>query len=288
MNYRHAFHAGNFADVVKHALLARLIDYLKRKDAPFLYLDTHAGVGRYDLSGDAARRGGEWLDGVGRMEAPLPGEAEALLAPWRAALAETRARFGASAYPGSPVVAQTLMRAGDRLLLCEKRPDDARALAQAMGRDRRVKTLEMDGWTALNAFVPPKEKRGLALIDPPFEEPGEIARMAQALAAAWRKWPGGVYALWAPIKEVEATRALGRQIVAAGVTRVLSTEVVVGAAEGAAPRGGGPPLIGTGLLIVNPPFTLEGEARLLLPALAARLRRGGEARAHVRVLAGER
>ena len=287
MNYRHAFHAGNFADVAKHAMLARLLLYLARKDAPFLYLDTHAGIGRYDLSGDEARRAGEWREGVARMETPLPGEAEALLAPWRAALAQERARFGPHAYPGSPALAQAMTRAGDRLLLCEKHSEDARALRQAMGRDRRVKTLDIDGWTGLNAFLPPKEKRGLALIDPPFEEKGEIARMADALIAAHRKWPGGVYAAWAPIKDERETRALGARIVAAGVTRVLWTEVVVGPAPDAAPRGGGPPMIGTAMAILNPPYTLEGEARILLPALAARLARGGPGRALVETLAGE-
>lgn len=287
MNYRHAFHAGGFADVVKHALLARLLLYMARKDAPFLYLDTHAGIGRYDLSGDEARRAGEWREGVARMEEPLPGEAEALLAPWRAALAGERARFGPQAYPGSPALAQAMTRARDRLLLCEKHPDDARALTQAMGRDRRVKTLEIDGWTGLNAFIPPKEKRGLVLIDPPFEEKGEIARMADAMIAAWRKWPGGVYAGWAPIKDERETQGLGARLVAAGVARVLWTQVVVGPAPDAAPRGGGPPMIGTALVTINPPYTLEGEARILLPALAARLARGGAGRAWIELLAGE-
>lgn len=298
MNYRHAFHAGNFADVVKHAMLARILAYLTRKDAPFLYLDTHAGIGRYDLSGDEARRTGEWRDGVGRMADPLPGEAEGLLAPWRAALAAERARGGGHAYPGSPAIAQALTRRGDRLLLCEKHPADARALAQAMGRDARVKTIEIDGWTGLNAYVPPKERRGLVLIDPPFEEPGEIERMAEAIVAAWRKWPGGVYAAWAPIKSVAETRRLGTRVVGAGVTRVLWLEAIVGAPASSrradmstrrdsSPRADSSPLIGTAMLVVNPPYTLEQEARLLLPALASRLARGEGARGEARVLAGE-
>lgn len=287
MNYRHAFHAGNFADVVKHALLARLLVYLAKKEAPFLYLDTHAGVGRYDLAGEAATRTGEAREGVGRMAEALPGEAEALLAPWRAALAAERAESGGDVYPGSPALAQRLTRGGDRLLLCERHPDDARALKAAMGRDRRVKTLEIDGFVALNASIPPKEKRGLVLIDPPFEEPGEIERMARALVAAWRKWPGGVYALWAPIKDEAETRRLGALTTAAGVRRVLWIESVVGAAPGAAPRGGGPPLIGTAMMVVNPPWTLEAEARTLTPALTRRLARGADARSRVETLAGE-
>lgn len=292
MNYRHAFHAGNFADVVKHALLTRLLVYLTRKETPLFYLDTHAGIGRYDLGGEEASRTREAAEGVGRMEAALPGEAEALLAPWRAVLAQERARFGAQAYPGSPAVAQALTREGgrrdDRLILCEKHPEDARLLAEAMGRDARVKTLEIDGWTGLNATVPPKQRRGLVLIDPPFEEPGEIERMAKGLVSAWRKWPGGVYALWAPIKSPQETRRLGRLAVEAGVRRVLWMEVLVGAPVAAAPRvGGGPPLIGTAMMVVNPPFTLAQEARALLPALATRLARAGEGVARVDELAGE-
>lgn len=307
MNYRHAFHAGNFADVVKHALLARILVYLTRKDAPFLYLDTHAGVGRYDLSADEARRTGEWRDGVGRMAEPLPGEAEGLLAPWRAAVAAEQARFGPNAYPGSPAIAQALTRRGDRLLLCEKHPADARALVQAMGRDARVKAIEIDGWTGLNAYVPPKERRGLVLIDPPFEEAGEIDRMADALVAAWRKWPGGVYAAWAPIKDLAQTRRLGTRVVAAGVTRVLWLEAIVGAPERVdlsprveaspraetstrvevSPRVETSTLIGTAMMVVNPPFTLAQEARILLPALATRLGRSGAARGDVFHLAGE-
>lgn len=156
-----------------------------------------------------------------------------------------------------------------------------------MGRDRRVKTLPTDGWTGLNAFIPPKEKRGLVLIDPPFEQGGEFARLADALAAAWRKWPTGVYAAWAPIKDVDTARDFGARVVAAGVKRVLWSEAVVGAASSAAPRGGGAPLIGTAMLVVNPPFTLEDEARLLLPALAVRLARSGRGTAEIRALARE-
>lgn len=287
MNYRHAFHAGNFADVVKHALLARILVYLTKKDAPFLYLDTHAGVGRYDLSGAAATRTGEAQDGVGRMAAPLPEAAEPLLAPWRAALAAEQAQFGARVYPGSPALAQRLTRPGDRLLLNERHPEDARALRAATAGDRRVKTLELDGYLALNAAIPPKERRGVALIDPPFEEAGEIERMAGALAGAWRKWPGGIYALWAPIKDEAETRRLGTLAAAAGVRRILWIEAVVGAAPGVAPRGGGPPLIGTAMMVVNPPWTLEQEARTLAPALTQRLARGPGARWRVETLVGE-
>lgn len=290
MNYRHAFHAGNFADVVKHALLARILVYMTRKDAPFLYLDTHAGIGRYDLAADEAARTGEWLAGVGRMAEPLPGEAEALLAPWRAALAAERARFGPNAYPGSPAVAQALTRRGDRLLLCEKHPQDVRALAAAMGRDARVKAIEIDGWTGLKAYIPPKERRGLALIDPPFEEAGELERMADAIVAAWRKWPGGVYAAWAPIKDVERTREIGARVAAAGAPRVLWMEAIVGAqadSDAARPRAATAPLIGTAMMVVNPPFTLAQEAATLLPALATRLARAGGAYGKASMISNE-
>jgi 23S rRNA (adenine2030-N6)-methyltransferase len=287
MNYRHAYHAGNFADVVKHMTLARLLVYLTRKEAPLFYLDVHAGIGRYDLSGEEASKTGEWRDGVGRLDAPFSPAVEELLAPYRGALAQTRARHGAGAYPGSPALAQALTRRGDRLLFCEKHPDDARLLRSATQWDPRAKTLEMDGWMGLRAHSPPKERRGLVLLDPPFEEPGEIERMARALTRAWAKWPTGVYALWAPIKEVAATRALGAAIVDSGARRVLWLESIVGAAEGPAPRGGGPPLTGTAMAIVNPPFTLADEMRTALPALTERLARRGPTSWRVETLAGE-
>ena len=199
MNYRHAYHAANACDVMKHALLARILEHLGQKPAAFRVLDTHAGIGRYDLSAPEALRTGEWRDGFGRLATPLPGEAEALIAPYRAAVARVRARHGANAYPGSPLIALSMMRPQDRAIFVEKHPADIERLREALERDRRAKAVELDGWIALNAMIPPPERRGVVLIDPPFEEPGEHARLGAVLADAAAKWQTGIFAGWYPI-----------------------------------------------------------------------------------------
>ncbi|MBL8589805.1 MAG: 23S rRNA (adenine(2030)-N(6))-methyltransferase RlmJ [Methylobacteriaceae bacterium] len=287
MNYRHAFHAGNFADVFKHAFLALILTHLTRKDAALRYLDTHAGVGLYDLTGEEATRSGEAADGIARLDADPPqGEAERLLAPYLETVAAARAAHGPTIYPGSPWIAARLTRPQDRLTLCELNPQERETLTRAMRRDARVGVVGVDGYVALGAYVPPKERRGLVLVDPPFESRDEFSRMAAALVRAHRKWPTGVYALWHPVKHVAEARGLADAIAAAGVRRVLRLELVVGAA-GPPPRGGGPPLIGAGLVLVNPPFGLEAQARALLPFLAARLGRDGAPSWRVDVVAGE-
>lgn len=269
MNYRHAFHAGNFADVFKHALLARVLDYLMRKDSALRYLDTHAGVGRYDLSADEALRTGEWRDGIARVvKADKPPEIAALLAPWLAAIGPCDADGKPATYPGSPALAQSMLRPQDRLTLCELHPQDSDALRRAMGRDARIKTLRIDGYTALNAYVPPVERRGLVLVDPPFEAADEFERLARAFAAAYAKWPTGVYALWHPVKDGKTVDRFHRALAAAGADRILRLELAVAAPS---PEGR---LVASGLAIVNPPFVLAQEARILLPWLAGVLAQG--------------
>jgi 23S rRNA (adenine2030-N6)-methyltransferase len=264
MNYRHAFHAGNFADVHKHAVLARIVMHLRAKPAAFRVIDTHAGAGRYDLSAPESSRSGEWRDGIGRLSAaPLGREARELLAPYLAAVAALNPDGACAVYPGSPLIARSLLRAHDRLIACELEPQAAAALASTFRGDRRVKTLAIDGWTALSAFVPPKERRGLVLVDPPFEHPDEFARLARALETAHRKWPGGIYMLWYPIKDVRAANAFARRLQSLAIAKMLRAELSV-----APPRAGGR-LAGSGTILVNPPFTLESELRVILPALAA-------------------
>jgi len=272
MNYRHAFHAGNFADVVKHVVLARILVHLCGKEAAFRVIDTHAGRGLYDLADEASQRTGEWHGGIGRLdETPLSGPAADLAAPYLEALQMTRALAGALAYPGSPMLAQHLARSQDRLVFVEKHPVEAQALQLAMGRDKRVRIVELDGWTALNAYVPPPEKRGLVLLDPPFEEPGEFDRMAQRLAQAWRKWPTGVYAAWYPVKEPDAVARFHAAVAASGVQRVLDLQVL--RRQPTVPA----TLVGTGMVVVNPPWRLADELAILLPALAGRLGSGSAA-----------
>lgn len=270
MNYRHAFHAGNFADVLKHAALMRVLDHLKRKDKPFRAIDVHAGDGFYDLGSDEAARTGEWVEGVGRLAEPLPPEAEAVLAPWRAAL-EDLAPLG-GVYPGSPALIRHALRAGDRAAFNEKHPEAHARLRQLMGRDARVAITALDAYTVWKAQVPPPERRGLVLVDPPFEQPGEFDRMAEGARMMARKWPGGTLMLWYPIKDREAVRRFEGEITASGFEKLLVLELHVDHPEASGP------LAATGLLITNPPFTLRDEMAALLPPLAARLARHAVAR----------
>jgi 23S rRNA (adenine2030-N6)-methyltransferase len=262
MNYRHAFHAGNFADVLKHAVLARVLTHLREKPAPFRVVDTHAGSGLYDLAGAEAARSREWEAGIGLlMRARLSDEVAGLLSPYLDVVRSLNPG-GLAVYPGSPALAQALMRNGDRLVACELQPDAAKLLAARFRGDRRVKVLALDGWTALNAALPPPERRGLVLIDPPFEQPGEFERLAAALAAAHRKWRTGIYLLWYPIKSRRQTEPFGRRLAALGIARMLRVELTINAEAGGR-------LNGCGLVVVNPPWRLAAELDRLLPALAA-------------------
>ena len=176
MNYRHAFHAGNFADVFKHAVLVRILLHLREKPAPFRVIDTHAGAGLYDLTGPEASRTGEWRQGIERVRAaPLAPEAASLLAPYLQAIAAFNPGERLVRYPGSPLLALRLMRAQDRLTACELEPSASAALERALAGDPRATAVAIDGWVALNAYLPPKERRGLVLIDPPFEQPDEFS-----------------------------------------------------------------------------------------------------------------
>ncbi|MGO8834315.1 MAG: 23S rRNA (adenine(2030)-N(6))-methyltransferase RlmJ [Roseiarcus sp.] len=274
MNYRHAFHAGNFADVFKHALLARILVYLTRKAAPLRFIDTHAGAGRYDLAGEEARRSGEWRDGVARLkDAEPPPPVAALLQPYLTALGPLDAQGRPAAYPGSPAIAQSLLRAQDRIALCELHPEERAALVARMGRDARLTIVEIDGFVALNAWLPPKERRGLVLIDPPYEAPSEPKRVAEALARALGKWPTGVYAAWRPIKDRRDDARFLNAVAAIGAPNILQLELDVGDIP---PTANSPaPLARAGLLVVNPPHILIDEARALLPWLARVLAREG-------------
>jgi 23S rRNA (adenine2030-N6)-methyltransferase len=268
MNYRHAFHAGNFADVFKHALLARILVYLNRKDTPYRVIDTHAGEGAYDLAREEADRTGEWREGVGRLAtASLSGEAADLLRPFLDIVKPGDADGRPALYPGSPSIAQKLARPGDRLVFCEKHPAAFPALRKRFARDKRVRTLDLDGWTALGAFVPPPERRGLVLVDPPFEAKDEFATLAKGFAAAHAKWPTGVYALWYPVKDATDARALWGAVRESGAKSALRLELAI------APPADGAGLVRTGLIVANPPYVLEQEARVLLPELARLMER---------------
>lgn len=284
MNYRHAFHAGSFADVIKHIVLVRVLTYLHEKPAAFRVIDTHAGAGVYDLTGEEAGRGGEWLTGIARLMQARFSEAVApLVAPYLDIVRAFNPQRGLQCYPGSPLIARALLRPQDRMVACEIEPVARKHLIGALRRDTQANVVDLDGWMALTAFVPPKERRGLVLIDPPFEREDEFERLAGGFAGAFAKWPTGCYLLWYPAKRRRATDDLARRVgaVAGGeADKCLRLEFSV------APQTADGPLTSAGLLIVNPPWTLRGELRSILPELEKPLGQGGAARFKLGAIAG--
>lgn len=280
MNYQHAFHAGNPGDVLKHVVLVALVRAMQRKPAPWLYLDTHAGAGGYDLSAGPAQRTGEWRAGIGALwdwrDAPA-GPLRDYLAAVRAAQPGERLGY----YPGSPELVRALARENDRLALCELHPEVHAALRHRFGRDAQVAVHARDGYEAMGALLPPPQRRGLVLIDPPYERADEAARAAGALAIALRRFAGGVYALWYPIKSDTQAGALRRAVRAAVPVPVLDVWLRV---ADVMPAGG---LAGAGMLVANAPFGVHDVLRPALGALSARLG-GVGAGWHVGPLAGDR
>ncbi|TYR32841.1 23S rRNA (adenine(2030)-N(6))-methyltransferase RlmJ [Mesorhizobium microcysteis] len=272
MNYRHVYHAGNFADVVKHVVLTRILEYLKRKPGAFRVIDTHAGVGLYDLSSEEAQKTGEWREGIGRLlSAKLPEPAATLIAPYLEAVRAFNVGHPFRYYPGSPVLTKHLLRGPDRLTAIELHPADSFALKTRFAGDWQVRVLELDGWLALGAHVPPKEKRGLVIVDPPFEKEGELERLVEGLRKAHRRWPGGTYALWYPIKDFSAAERFRQALRDSEIPKVLDVvlEIRLPSRE--------PRLDGTGMIVVNPPFILADEMAALLPALRDVLAEDGKA-----------
>ncbi len=272
MNYRHAFHAGNFADVMKHIILTRLIEYLKLKPAAFRVIDTHAGLGRYSLTGDEARRSPEWMDGIAKLlKAEIAAKPKALIQPYLDVIASENTNNTLARYPGSPLIARKLFRPQDRLSALELHPKDARELGKHFEGDIQARVTALDGWLALNAYVPPKEKRGLVLVDPPFEEPGEWERIVEGFTKAHKKWATGLYALWYPLKEPKEVNRFVGDLSMTGITRILRAELLIDRAVAGK-------LYGSGMIIVNPPFVLEDELKAILPALVKAL--GHEGASH--------
>ena len=263
MNYRHAYHAGNFADVLKHATLALVIEHLKLKPTPFRVIDTHAGTGVYDLQGEEATKTGEWQDGIARvLAAPKSEEVAAILEPYLRAVHAGDPDGVLRTYPGSPLLARRLIRRDDRIIANELHPEDAASLAQLFDRDKQVKVTNLDGWIALKAFLPPKERRGVVLIDPPFEQTGELDRLITGLREIVRRFATGSVILWYPIKSAAPIEAFERQLRASGVDKILRAELMI------RPFHEAQSLSGTGLILLNPPFTTVNKLRVLLPFLA--------------------
>lgn len=283
MNYRHAFHAGNFADVIKHLVLVRILTYLHEKPAAFRVIDSHAGAGRYDLTGEEATRGGEWLTGIARvMQARFSQDAGALIAPYLDIVRAFNPPGKLEAYPGSPLIARALLRPQDRMVACEVAPAPRKQLIDALRRDEQARVVDLDGWTALPAFVPPNERRGLVLIDPPFEQPDEFDRLARVFAESFAKWPTGIFMLWYPVKNRRATDALARQVATASSAKG-ATDKCLRLEFSVAPAAEGQGLVSSGLLIVNPPWTLAAELRTVLPELQKPLGQGGAGRFRLEV-----
>ncbi len=275
MNYRHAYHAANFADVVKHAVLARILTYLNHKPAPYRVVDVHAGIGLYDLTGVEAGKTGEWEGGLGKvLTADLSEPLRAFLDPWLKVVHAENAdviRY----YPGSPLVAVRMTRHEDALIFNELHPEDFELLGQAIGRDRRVKCLQLDAYTALKSLLPPPERRGVVLIDPPYEAIDEFQKLAKGLAEAVKRFATGVFMIWYPIKSQENVEGLYSAITEQGIKKVLRLELWT---EHLLQAKG---LVGTGLLVINPPWTLCDDAKAVWPELIEILASGPGAGGHV-------
>ena len=275
MNYRHAYHAGNHADVLKHAVLARLMEHLKKKDKPFRVIDAHAGIGLYDLAGLEAGKTGEWEGGIGKLAEPFNAEIEALLAPYRAVIAALNPDGGLRYYPGSPELALRLMRPTDRLIANELHPQDAIALEQQYLHDPRCDVTAMDAETCLKAKLPPPERRGVILVDPPYELKTEAEKTVRMLEQGVRRFAQGVFVVWYPMKADQTAETVLTGAREIGLPGTLKVQMRVREAF----KGGG--LAGSGLVILNAPWKLDAELRQLVPALAQRLGIGSWGQAEV-------
>ena len=282
MNYRHIFHAGNRCDVVKHAALTLVLAHLRAKEGGFAVLDTHAGIGLYDLTDPRALKTDEAAEGILAL---LAAPALPALADYYEVLRKLNPLWDGKStddfrtYPGSPLIAFHMLRAQDRLIACELHPEDAEilrinapvAVARSAEQSRRKNNNHLqihhrDGFEAMGAFLPPPEKRGIVLIDPPYEQPDEFERTASHVAAAWRRWPTGIYMIWYPVKDRPAIWKFHEALAEAGIAKILCAEFIY-QEETRADR-----LNGSGLIIINPPWKLDEELAALFPALHQAMR----------------
>lgn len=259
MNYRHAYHAGNPADILKHTVLTAIVERLLEKSAPLFFLDTHAGIGLYDLAAPEPGKTGEWQAGIGRLFDAVNLAADPTIARFLAIVRAVNPGSTLKYYPGSPAIIDALKRPNDRLLLCELHPEDAEALRAWAGGRPAVAVHARDGYEALKAFLPPHEGRGLIIVDPPYEDPGEFERLAQAILAGRRRWPAGRWLIWYPIKDRAPVWRLEEMLIEGGITDLLLAELLVRPEDGMN-------LAGSGVLLVNPPYRIEDR---LSPALVA-------------------
>lgn len=271
MNYRHAYHAGNFADVFKHIVLTRVLLYMQRKEQALRVIDTHAGIGRYDLGGVEAGKTLEWQSGIeqvmeARAKGSIPAAVLELIAPYLDIVegenTGSKNKGHLRYYPGSPLLTRRLMRPQDRLSALELHPQDAKTLAALFEGDYQTRVTELNGWLALGAHLPPKEKRGLVLVDPPFEIAGEFDRLGDGLLKAHRRFATGTYALWYPVKDRREVNRFISNLKETGLPKILRLELTIRASS-LEER-----FDGTGMIVVNPPYLLQEEMAKISPWLA--------------------
>jgi 23S rRNA (adenine2030-N6)-methyltransferase len=278
MNYRHAYHAGNFADVLKHAALVSVLLHLRKKDTPFAVIDTHGGRALYDLGGVEAQKTAEAANGILRLlqqDAP-PG----VLAPY----CDLVRSFGEGVYPGSPLIAARLLRAKDRLVAIEKHPEEHASLAAALTGDHRARVILGDFHHELPRLLPPPERRGLLLIDPPYEADDEFSDATRTAVAAHRRFANGIVLFWYPAKARAKIAASAGEFLNAGVRSLLKVQFDTGASPSNV-EGRAPPLAAAGLLVANPPFGFADEMRAIMPFLAQVVGQGPDAHGAVDIIA---
>ncbi|OGT22110.1 MAG: hypothetical protein A2V90_04230 [Gammaproteobacteria bacterium RBG_16_57_12] len=257
LSYRHSFHAGNAADVFKHIALVLLLRALLRKETPLCYLETHAGAGRYDLGCAEAQKNREYADGIGRLWSQ--GQAPAPVADYLALIRQFNPGQALNAYPGSPAIAQCLLRPQDRLVLCELHNSEYPLLKRLFSTDDRVAVHHQDGLQALKAFLPPRENRGLVFIDPAYELPQTWQQVVDSIQIAHRRWPNGSYAIWYPLIAGRSRQPFGTRLEHSGIRKILRADMLLNENE----RG----MQGSGLIIVNPPWQVKETLEALLPWL---------------------
>jgi 23S rRNA (adenine2030-N6)-methyltransferase len=281
MNYRHAFHAGNFADVHKHMVLVALLERLARKPKPLFFLDTHSGRGRYDLQSSDAKRSNEWQTGIDRLRMRVPVNADVTRYLSLAGLTAGEANPYTASYPGSPLLALAALRDADRAVFVEQQTEEARVLRNETRHRRNVSVVCGDGYAALTTWLPPKENRGLVLIDPPYESANEFETLARALDTFVSRWSNGACAVWYPLKSSRESARFLSTLQRSGIRRILSLELFVRPAD--SPLG----LNGSGMIIINPPWQLDLEMRPAMDELQAAMAAEGANRAKVHWLVGE-
>jgi len=270
MNYRHAYHAGNFADVVKHIALVSVLLHLRKKDTPFAVIDSHAGRGLYDLGGPEATRTGEADAGIARLRGIDTPDASSALA----AYLDIAGGWGASRYPGSPLIASRLLRPQDRLVAIEKHPEEEGALRKALQPFSKARTVAGDGYAKLASLLPPPERRGVVLIDPPYESETDFHDAAGAVAQILKRFATAIVIVWFPVKSEAEANAFCGEALSAAVSKALRIDVAVDAQQ----RGDKERLSAAGLLVINPPFGLDQEMERALAVAAPALNAKGTVR----------